>query len=205
MNILVCGRGRSLEKVKDLIHNKYDYVILVNEFNEFVRQDENLKLFLSDKKIIQFVNIEEAGVDNHLLENFDIYKIYTTRLVPNGDSKWWRQVIPNTLQKKFNVNINHPSEKLEPYMIDVENSSDVAILFSILDLNADVVDVVGVDFYETDYHLDAPKLEYIDHITREKIKTSHKKIINKFPNCFFNYYTKSNFSTDLKNLIVNKI
>jgi hypothetical protein len=77
--VLICGRGGSLDFIDHtLLEQEFEYVILTNEFNSFVKQDNKMSNFLKNKKIIQFLNITESGLDQNFLDNFNIEKIYVT-------------------------------------------------------------------------------------------------------------------------------
>ena len=205
--ILICGRGISLKHIEhESLNQKYDYVILMNEFNEFVKKDEKLYRFLKDKKIIQFLNITEFGLDLDFLSKFDIDKIYVTRLKQNGSSKWWREPRHHRKPEQYGRECNHPSDKLEEYMDITSHTGDIVLLFSILDLEATDVDFIGLDFYESDYHLNSAGPDYVSwkqtgrnkEITNN-IKTAQKKIISIFKDVNFNYITNSTFNPELKN------
>ena len=48
MRGLILGRGHSLKYYKEINTNDFDVVCLVNDFNMFVRQDDQLRNFLKD-------------------------------------------------------------------------------------------------------------------------------------------------------------
>ena len=211
--ILVCGRGSSLESIDDpILKESFDYVILVNEFNSFCRLDPKMSNFLSDKKIIQFVNITESGLDEEFVKNFDVDSVYITRLRSRGQmTPWWREPRRCRRPEGFGYSCRHPSDKLEEYMPIVENSTDIVLLFSILDLEATDLYVIGVDFYESGYHLDHSEADYLEWDETEKnsvinrIQGSHKIFISKFPDVKFTYITKSSFDPQMENCKVLRI
>lgn len=203
MRVLVCGRGSSLEHIENInLKKEFDYVFLVNEFNTFVRENEKLANFLKNKTLIQQVNICQTGVDEYLLENFNVEKVYISRLEPNGSHEWWRQGRISAAIKSHNVESGYQSDELEPYMNIVENSSDIAILNAIINYGATEVYTIGIDFYESQYFLGMNEYDFDECSTetvKNKIKSSHTKIISEFQNVNFTYLTAANFTPPYPN------
>ena len=212
MRVLICGRGRSLEYIEHLeLENDFDFIILVNNFNTFVKENNSIRNFLKNKKIIQQVNICEEGLDREFIKEFDIRKVCIARLAPNGDSSWWRSGRTSRTIESFGYECHWQSDKLEPYMHVVENSSDIAILHAILELEATDVSVIGIDFYEAEYFLGHNESDYLTwdeketNSVRNRIKGSHEKIVSLFPNVSFYYFTKSTFNPSLKNINITRV
>ena len=207
--ILICGRGSSLEYVNhDVLKKEFDYVILMNEFNSFTKQDKVIHDFLKNKKIIQFINVTESGLDNQFLNDFNIEHIYVTRLAPDGSKSWWREHRHHRNPELFGRVCNHPSDRLEPYMHITKNTADVVLLFSILDINATDICFVGLDFYEDQYYLGHNEHDYShNHGAKivNAIKASQAKIASLFPNINFTYVTKSTFDPKLKNCNIVRV
>lgn len=203
MRVLVCGRGASLTNIDiEELNVDFDYVFLVNEFNDFIRMSGRLRKFLEGKKVIQQVNICQTGVDNYLLETLDVEKIYISRLEPNGSHNWWRQGRISPAIANLDVKSGYQSNELEPYMEAVENSSDVAILNAIIKYGATEVYTIGIDFYESQYFLGMNESDFHKTSTdpvKNKIKNSHTKIISKFPDVSFTYVTTASFNPGLPN------
>jgi hypothetical protein len=198
--ILICGRGKSLEKFDhENLTKEYDYVVLINEFNNFVKTDNKFFNFLKNKRIIQFVNIDELGLDKEFIENFNIHSVYSTRLSATISKKWWREPRRAFIPEQYGIKCKHPSDKLEEYMHLVSNSTDVAILFSLLDLNAKLIDIIGVDFYETNYFLKDENPHQDDERTQNLIKEAQKNIMSIFPEVAFSYITYSSFDPQINN------
>lgn len=209
--VLICGRGKSLKEINNSFFEKeFDYVVLLNEFNDFVKQDEKMHEFLKDKRIIQFLNISESGIDQQFLNNYNVDKIYITRLKPNGSGTWWRQHRGRRVPESFGRECLYPSEKLEPYMKGVKNTADVAMLFSLLDLDSKELCFVGMDFYEVGYHLNHDSPPYLrekkkhEEVHCKEIKNSHKEIMSLFPETNFYYLTYSTFNPELNNCTILK-
>ena len=200
-SVLVCGRGESLNSIKQL-DGEYDRIILINEFNRFVRESEDLAQFLEGKNITQFLNITESGLDKEFVEKYNINDVYITRMRPNGDySNWWRGLRNHYGPEEFGLECKYQPEVLEPYMHIVENSSDIALLFSVLTLDAKNIDIIGVDFYEADYYLGHAEPDVQNEDDTRRIMGAHKKIVSLFPNTNFKYYTKSSFDGEKENCV----
>ena len=203
-NVLVCGRGGSLTAIGEL-REDYDCVILINEFNRFSRESAEMKTFLKGKNITQFLNITEAGLDQEFIDEFEITKIFVTRLTPNGETSWWREPRHHRRPEAFGLVCNYQPEELEPYMPIVENSSDIALLYSLLALDAKEIDVIGLDFYEAEYYLDHSEPDVQNEDDTKRIKGAHERIISLFPNTTFRYYTKSSFEPQKENCTITRI
>ena len=201
-NVLVCGRGESLNTIGEL-KGDYDCVILLNEFNRFSRESPQIAEFLQGKKIIQFLNITEGGLDQEFINYFNIRDVYVTRLGPDGKdfASWWRQPRHHRVPESFGIQCRYQPPELEPYMHIVENSSDVALLFSLLSLNAKNIDIIGVDFYEAEYFLGHSEPDIQDEDDTKRIMGAHKKIVSLFPETNFRYYTRSSFDAEKENCV----
>lgn len=209
MRVLVCGRGASLTNIDiEELNVDFDYVFLVNEFNDFIRMNGRLRKFLEGKKVIQQVNICQTGVDNYLLETLDVEKVYISRLEPNGSHNWWRQGRISPAITNLDVKSGYQSNELEPYMEAVENSSDIAILNAIIKYGATEVYTIGIDFYQTIYFLGMNEADYNECSSKEvqnKIMTSHAKIISEFSDVQFTYVTCAKFNPELPNFKLVKV
>jgi len=204
IKILICGRGNSLERIDHSnLDIDFDHVILINEFNLFVKENQKIHNFLKNKKIIQQVNICESGLDHDFVNNFNVQEVYIARLRPDGNTNWWRTGYKGrNFESLYKIPYNYHSDSLEKYMNIVENSSDMALLHAALELKADEIYVIGIDFYETEYFLGHNEADPQDEIVSNKIKNSHKTITSLFPEILFHYFTYSSFDPGLKNLKV---
>tara|TARA_R110002012_G_scaffold275654_1_gene462317 strand:+ start:462 stop:1097 length:636 start_codon:yes stop_codon:yes gene_type:complete len=209
MRVLICGRGASLKHIQhEKLANKFEYVFLVNEFNIFVRKNKELAKFLKEQKIIQQINICQTGVDNYLVENFNIEKIYISRLKPDGSQSKWRQASLSPVIKSYDVESGYQPDELEPHMEIVKNSSDIAILNAVVNYGATEVYTIGIDFYESQYFLGMNESDFhacSSEPVKNKIKNSHTKIISKFPDVSFTYITTANFNPELPNFELVKV
>lgn len=218
MKALVLGRGASLVSYKNFLNEKFDYLYLVNEFNKFIVQDENLLLFLNKKKcegtkIIQQLNIEMAGLDLNFIHKVDIDEAYCTRLAFTNEKVWWRDYFDqNRFVKTMNIVVKPQPEVLESYMHMVGNSLPCALLNAILVKNVKEITILGCDFYESFYYLDNEgswsTSQWSDENTREtqsRLKSEFTNMVEKFQNISFNLTTCSSYKNNSSNCSIHHL
>tara|TARA_Y100000401_G_C8246081_1_gene185609 strand:+ start:92 stop:721 length:630 start_codon:yes stop_codon:yes gene_type:complete len=209
MRGLILGRGHSLKYYKEINTNDFDVVCLVNDFNMFVRQDDQLRNFLKDISstayLIQQVNICCTGVDKYLLDNINIQEIISTRLQSNGENHWWRE--PTRAQLCGRTLCRQP-ESVESHMKYIENSLGVAVANMAVDRSCTEITMIGSDFYETDYYLShkEPDWDECSSIpTQNRLKKGMDYLIGKFSNVNFTIYTCSTYTNSFENCKIIKI
>ena len=209
---LLCGRGRSLKHYKNILDNKYDYVCLVNEFNLFIREDEQLLDFLSKLSktsfLTQQVNISTSGVDQFLLDNLSVDEVTCTRLNPSGETFWWRDHVNTSVLSHYNRDLILQPEKISCHMHKIENSLGVAILNLILDKNCTDIDIIGSDFYEDDYYLSHKEYDWEETSrkeTQDRLKAGFDYLISSFKEVNFNIFTCSSYKNESSNCKIVKV
>tara|TARA_R110000824_G_scaffold144777_3_gene312837 strand:- start:445 stop:1098 length:654 start_codon:yes stop_codon:yes gene_type:complete len=209
---LICGRGRSLGRYPNLFDHKYEFVCLINEFNQFIREDSLLLRFLKEKSengfLTQQVNIEGGGVDSFLLESLDVKEITMARLAYNGSDSKWRPLINTGIFDRFGMTLTMQPDSLEPYMHHIKNSLGIAILNMIVDKKCSKIDIIGSDFYEADYFLShrGPDWAAVSQKNvQDRLKKGIDKLIEIFPDVVFNIYTCSSYENNSDNCYVIKI
>jgi len=209
---LICGRGQSLKHYNKLLSTKFDFICLVNEFNRFIREDENLLSFLKNKSeeghLIQQVNISAVGIDSFLLENIEIKEIIMARLAYNGENSKWRPRINTNIFNHFGRTLQLQPDTIAPYMKYVENSLGIAILNLIIDKDCDEICIIGSDFYEVDYYLShrgSDWLEVSKKKIQDKLKRGVDQLVEIFPEVKFNIYTCSTYANAFDNCNIVKI
>tara|TARA_R100001082_G_C4341566_1_gene150377 strand:+ start:199 stop:846 length:648 start_codon:yes stop_codon:yes gene_type:complete len=209
---LLCGRGRSLKYYKNFAKQDFDFVCLINEFNQFIREDHDLLDFLSDlskkSSLTQQINISTSGVDDFLLENLDVKEITCTRLRPTGESFWWREHVNTGVLSRFNRELVLQPECVAKYMQGVENSLGVAVLNLILEKGCTEVHVIGSDFYEDDYYLSHKEYDWEETSrkeTQDRLKRGFDFLVKEFKNVEFNIYTCSSYQNSSSNCRVVKV
>ena len=209
---LLCGRGRSLKYYKNLKKENFDFVCLINEFNQFIREDKQLLNFLSNlsknASLTQQINISTSGVDDFLLENLNVEEITCTRLHPTGESFWWREYVNTSVLSRFNRELTLQPECIAKYMHGVENSLGVAVLNLILEKGCTEIDVIGSDFYEDDYYLSHKEYDWEETSrkeTQDRLKQGFDFLVREFNNVKFNIYTCSSYKNSSLNCKVVKV
>jgi hypothetical protein len=209
---LICGRGRSLTRFANLFDQEYDFVCLINEFNQFIREDKLLLNFLREKSeksfLTQQVNIEFGGVDSFLLESLDVKEITMARLAYNGSDSKWRPLINTGVFDHFGMTLTMQPDSLEPYMHHVKNSLGIAILNMIIDKKCTKIDIIGSDFYEADYFLShrGPDWDAVSQKdVQDRLKKGIDKLVEIFPDVIFNIYTCSSYENSSDNCYIIKV
>jgi len=217
MNALICGRGKSLEYYREMKDHKFDYVYLINEFNQFIRDDPDLLTFLKnlskESKIIQQVNIEVYGVDKFLVDNLRIDECHVARLSykPNYRSPWRDYVdTKKFIRQGINLDVMPQPDIIEPYldMDIVKGSLFVAMINAVVSKKCSHVTIVGLDFYEKDYFLSHKGADW--HLVSVKkvqdtLKKSITDICKVFPGVKFNLHTFSSYKSECENCFVNNL
>ena len=206
---LICGRGQSLRHYSNLSSTKYEFVCLINEFNQFIREDTELLAFLKNKSeeghLIQQVNIEAGGVDANLLDNLNVKEIIMARLSYNGEDPVWRPRVNTSVFNHLGRTLRLQPDALEPYMKHVKNSLGIAILNLIIDKGCSELDIIGSDFYEADYYLSHRGPDWAA-VSKKEVQDRLKKgvdvLIELFPEVKFTIYTCSTYKNDSSNCSV---
>ena len=209
---LICGRGQSLKYYNKLLSTKFDFICLVNEFNRFIREDENLLSFLKNKSeeghLIQQVNISAVGIDSFLLENIEIEEIIMARLAFNGENSKWRPRINTNIFNHFGRTLQLQPDTIAPYMEHIKNSLGISILNLIIDKGCNELDIIGSDFYEADYFLPCHCPDW-EAVTKKEVQDRLKKgidvLVELFPEVNFNIYTCSSYKNNSNNCNIKNL
>lgn len=217
MRALICGRGKSLEYYSKLSSKDYDIVYLVNEFNRFIIEDQNLLFFLKEcsnnSKIIQQVNIEVYGIDKTLVNNLRIDECHVARLAydPSSNSPWRTYVDTNKFIKMgIPIKVQPQPDNLEKYlnMDIVKGSLGVAMVNAAGHYGCSEITIIGSDFYEEDYFLSHKGPDW-HLVANEKTQNTLKKSVNDickvFENVNFKVHTYSKFKSELPNCFVENL
>ena len=209
---LICCRGKSLIYYKNLFDYKFDFIYLINEFNRFIVEDQDLLNFLIKKSeeghLTQQINISVSGVDRYLLDNINVKDIIATRLPVNGERVWWREHVNMNTLNHLNRDLSLQPETISPYMQYVENSLGVAMLNLIIDKDCDELFVIGSDFYEEDYYLSHKEYDWEETSrkeTQDRLKKGFDTLVDQFPNVNFKIFTCSTYQNTSDNCQVVKV
>lgn len=206
MNVVILGRGISLNRLDELKELNISYVILVNCFWDSVQtcksyyKDPIISNFLQDKKIIL---IRTPCADISKINNFlNLYK--------SNICKKYKTLFSNKIRigKKDNLFELLPDNVIDDYINLIKefpNTGTLAVscIYAIKNLNVKNIYIFGLDFYKGNYLF---KQNHNYKLEKQKSDTIQKDFIN-----FFSYYDYINFhiysSIDLKinikNIIIN--
>ena len=208
---LICGRGESLNYFSHttISNNQYDFVYLVNSFNNFLRKRRDLLKFFQDQKgkIIYLLNIEVEGIDRFILRKIKFDDIICSRLHYTKENYWWRDKVDERNVKKYGRKMSYQPESLEKYMRMVENTADVAILNAIIGNECTDIFLIGIDHYHSDYFLGDRTPDYDKVSTKEvrdRLMKAHYEICEKFSKVNFTFVTYSSFDPKLNNVNIHK-
>ena len=214
---LLC-KGPSLKYFNKLPDT--EFVVLSNDHDQEVSQVEGFSDFLENKNIHLVLNmVMTAATGYHAIDFFNRFNI--TKLVrpyaegcrvPGSSG----QNIP--LQEHF-LGEHHKKFMYEgrKYLYDYAGTGIGSFAYTILDCSADVINIVGMDFYDNlnygiaNYLVKCPEgRDYSrDHWTREEMQENFCKLVKANPNVQINMTTicKSfiNEMSEIDNLNINKI
>lgn len=219
MEVTILGRGKSLEKLENF-KTDFNDVILVNEF---WKSDGNpcdyykepvISKFITDKDIILVGSPAMGGaaqMTQGIESNHNVtHKISTVWANGSGTDRdrppscGWEVMPKECLESYKYTRLNKALRSAD--MIGygpLRGSLAMAILVAIDYLNADTINIFGLDFYEIDY-LVKQNYNYENEKTQcEAIKQDFITLFNHFKKIQFNVFTLANFKPDLNNVFVS--
>jgi hypothetical protein len=152
-SVSVLCRGQSLKHIERL--DKSDVVVLVNRFGDELKTFPSVVDYINDSEIYLCTSGTPGELDT--LNQFGFFDKFT----PTKMIRPYLNEIANThinLQNSIGVQDTFLSNDHKEYMYQIENykypytypSSGIAALsYVVLECNFDVVNIVGLDFYET--------------------------------------------------------
>jgi hypothetical protein len=215
---LLC-KGRSLIEFNKLPNS--DFVVLANDFDGEINEVENFSDYLKKQKIHQVLNMVFGGADGYnsinFFETYDVVKLirpYLNGIRQAGSSG---QYIP--LEENF-LGDNHKEFMIFDgikYPYDYPGTGLAALAYTIVDCKPDVLNIVGMDFYDnlnygiSNYLIKCSEgRDYIrDAWTTEDMQKMFCKLIKAHPHIQVNMTTLcKSFIPEMSgvnNLNVNKI
>lgn len=203
--ICILCRGSSMSHAENYFHDLNDDMIIVNEFNDELKNNFVDELF--KKKNITHIVSRDTGLSNLRPEYYRKYGI--------------NKAILNIFKEEYN---NYPSMRrlLEHYELTTSCLPDImkpfqkegggfpttgviSIVYSTVALGKKDIHIAGMDFYERDYFNNTPAN---DHQKKKGIlmKQFIKDFMGKHQNINYTFYTDSGFNPDLENVkIINKL
>jgi len=196
--ITILGRGMSLNDIEKIdIHDK---VILVNSFTQELQKPEIFNK-VSEKDLTHFIN---RGAESILPINWyaqlPFNRCQLNIFKPEYDSG------VNSVRRVLDHHgiASHPLPEIMEDFCEEGNPGGwpttgmIAVTYSSVVLKADIVDIAGVDFYESDY-LVKPANDH-QRAKGKRMKVYLEKFISSRPSTHFRIATRSSFSPDLDNL-----
>ena len=206
---LLC-KGPSLKYFNELPDT--EFVILSNDLDSEISQIKEFSDYLENKNIYLVLNMVSGGANGYhsidFFNRFDVVKLIRPYLEgirvlgSSGQNILLEENFLGTHHKDFMF-----SGRKYPY--DYAGTGIAAFAYSMLDCSADVVNVVGMDFYDNlnygipnylvkckegrDYHR--------DHWTREEMQENFCKLVKANPNVQINMTTIcKSFIDEMKNI-----
>ena len=147
--VTLLGRGPSLNYFSEIDNS--DIVVLANDFDREISQIEEFSDYLKKQTIHLVLNMVVGAADGYnsigFFENFNVTKLVRPYLngirVPGSSG----QSIP--LEENF-LEDHHKYFMYEgpKYPYDYAGTGIAAFAYTMLDTQADVVNVIGLDFYD---------------------------------------------------------
>jgi hypothetical protein len=220
VKIAILGRGVSLNNFIDI--PDVDLYVIVNEFENEIKQNIHLKNKLTHTPVIHVANrniLTVIGmIQNNFYDELNIIKHvqpYIAEMKCNHGSCYCNRFhngffyydnnkkIPTELlddiHKQYmfkSGDIEHPGNKYPYYY---PSTGLAAISYTVINYNPSDVYLIGFDFHEGGYayggDMNAPLTE------RNGQKETLSKLINEFENTSFHLYTLAEFPYEHKNLI----
>tara|TARA_R100000030_G_scaffold88709_2_gene72749 strand:- start:976 stop:1638 length:663 start_codon:yes stop_codon:yes gene_type:complete len=216
--VTLLGRGPSLNYFSEIDNS--DIVVLANDFDREISQIEEFSDYLKKQTIHLVLNMVVGAADGYnsigFFENFNVTKLVRPYLngirVPGSSG----QSIP--LEENF-LEDHHKYFMYEgpKYPYDYAGTGIAAFAYTMLDTQADVVNVIGLDFYD---NLNYGKSNYLvpgkenrdftrDFWKPEDMQENVRRLVKGKPNIQVNLNTIcKNFidgMEDLENLKINII
>ena len=153
MIINVLLRGRSLSEFNTL--GPADIVFLANDMDREVEEVNGFREYLSDKEINLVFNMA-AGADSgyHAIGFFETFNV--TKLIRPYIADGTQ---PDSSRQNINLPDEFLSERHKPFMYrgdkypyEYPGTGIAGVACAMLDYNSDVVNIVGLDFYDNLYY-----------------------------------------------------
>jgi len=200
-NILLMGRGNSIRKIKSL-KEKYDLVVIVNNFKNEIKNLEVFDFLKSQKKVIQYVGRDKQSLMKK--ETYDLLDVEEVVLNVFHDEYYgigpYNRSASKSYLDRLNINNRHLSKNIKQYSLDPNNKENLRQpsfpttgILAFVDLCVNqkprAITTIGIDFYKTPY--------FAEHVitgnknpTEGQIKKGLKMI--EYLNLFTENFCKAN-------------
>ena len=210
--ISVLCRGESLKFFSNIKNNNVDLIILANFENDDILKSKILNN-IKDIPITIVSNISEPILNLSNLRLINLDEVFISRI--NNENQ-------NLFIRRFNFRLNSITRNVQLVNskfitiynnININSNGDwntgLYSLFIACTKEPNLINLYGMDFFETDYFYGSINYQLSDIEKKErsaKMMSSFKKtffeILNTFTNIQFNIYTKSKINSKLKNVKV---
>lgn len=208
--INVLCRGESLKFFSNIKNNNVDLIILANFENDDILKSKILDN-IKNIPITIVSNISEPLLNLSNLKLINLDEVFISRI--NNENQ-------NLFIRRFNFRLNSITRNVQfvnSKFITIYNNININSngdwntglysLFIACTKQPNVINLYGMDFFETDYFYGSVNYKLSDIEKKErspKMMNSFKKtffaILNTFTNIQFNIYTKSKINSKFKNV-----
>jgi hypothetical protein len=202
--VVIC-RGASSARLTELTIC-YDTCLLVNEWSSELTKFEFISTFIKDqKKVIHVVNRDGRSLLRK--EQYEEYAITHCQL--NVRQPEYTQSPLKHRLDRIDVKTKFLSEELVPISKTgaggFPSTGVLAVAHAAQVIKADTIHVIGLDFFEADYfshHSHSKKPEAQDYQKKKGLvmKAFTTKLLAKFPDIEFVFFTNSSFDPSLNNV-----
>jgi hypothetical protein len=202
--IVIC-RGASSTRLAEL-EDCYDTCLLVNEWSSELDKFEFISTFIKEQKNVIHV-INRDGRSLLRKEQYEKYAITHCQL--NVRQPEYTQSPLRHHLERIDVATKFLSEELVPISKTgaggFPSTGVLAVAHAAKVVKADIVHVIGLDFFEADYfshHSHSKKPEVQDYQKKKGLvmKEYAAELLSKFPDTQFTFFTNSSFDPNLSNV-----
>jgi hypothetical protein len=194
-------RGSSVIQAKKYFYNLSGEMLVVNEFNEELKNDFIDRLF-REKDITHIVS-RDSGLSNLKLEYYKKYNI--EKIILNIFKEEFDKNPPmRYLLESRGLNTDCLPDALKPFQKKgggFPTTGVISIVYATVALKKKDIHICGMDFYEKDYFAN---IQVNSHQKKkgEVMKFFMQNFMEKFPEVKYTFYTNSSFTSGLDNAII---
>jgi hypothetical protein len=199
--ICILCRGSSMQYAEKYFHELSNEMIVVNEFNEELR-NEFVEALFKEKDITHMVS-RDAGLSNLKPEHYRKFNI--EKIILNIFKEEFKRGTPmRRLLEKYDLNTSCLPDTMKPFQKEgggFPTTGVISIVYSVIVLGKKDIHIAGMDFYEKDYFVD---IRANEHQKRKGLvmKSFLENFACSIPDVKYTFYTNSSFKSDLKNVII---
>ena len=201
---VIC-RGKSSTRLSEL-DDQYDICILVNEWKTELDKFDFISNFIkTQKNVIHTINRDGRS----LLRKEQYEKYAISHCMLNVREPEYTQSPLKKHLDRYGIKSTFLSEDMVPISKTgaggFPSTGILAVAHAAQVVKADVVHVIGLDFFEDDYfshHSHSMKSEAQDYQKKKGLvmKGFAHELLSKFPNIKFTFFTNSSFDPNLSNV-----